>query len=100
MKYLAALTVLAALASAAAVVDVKPKPRRTALMKRQAGVCAGIDQPLCCQLDVDGIVDLTCSSPGDVTSLEELEAECAKEGLSAECCTLSVDGDALLCTSE
>ncbi|KAI0176053.1 fungal hydrophobin-domain-containing protein [Hypoxylon sp. FL1284] len=62
-------------------------------------ICPGTT-PLCCQLDVDGILDLTCGSPAqDLNSIEEFESVCASTGLTAECCTLSLLGDGLLCTS-
>ncbi|KAI1079234.1 hydrophobin-like protein [Whalleya microplaca] len=63
-------------------------------------LCPSVDSPLCCQTDVDGLIDLTCESPSeDPHSLKELEAICAKTGLTAQCCTLPLLGDALLCTA-
>ncbi|OTA84411.1 hypothetical protein M434DRAFT_83365, partial [Hypoxylon sp. CO27-5] len=56
--------------------------------------------PLCCQVDIDGLLDLTCASPGrDLTSIEDFTAACAADGLTAECCALPILGDALLCTA-
>jgi len=51
----------------AALVAASPaaNPNRQAanLVPRQiAGLCPGIDSPLCCEAGVDGILDLTCSS--------------------------------------
>ncbi|KAI8964851.1 fungal hydrophobin-domain-containing protein [Daldinia sp. FL1419] len=65
-----------------------------------SGVCPLGDTPLCCQVDVDGIIDLTCGSPGvDLNSLDQFRSTCAETGLTAECCLLPLAGDALLCTT-
>ncbi|KAI8632141.1 fungal hydrophobin-domain-containing protein [Xylariaceae sp. FL1651] len=63
-------------------------------------LCPGIDSPQCCQTDVDGIIDLTCESPAEEPqSIKQLSAICAEDGLTAQCCTLPLVGDALLCTA-
>ncbi|KAF2816309.1 uncharacterized protein BDZ99DRAFT_376536 [Mytilinidion resinicola] len=51
-------------------------------------ICGGDTSPVCCQLDVEGVADLNCQSPGDVSTVAEFEDACAAKGLSAECCTL------------
>ncbi|KAF4307877.1 hypothetical protein GTA08_BOTSDO04326 [Botryosphaeria dothidea] len=97
MQFIIVLTTFTAtLASAAAVTPQKTQFR--AVLRRQAGICPGIDAPQCCQLGVDGVASLSCSSPGDVADLASLEAACAESGLSAQCCTLVVGTDALLCS--
>ncbi|KAI1779581.1 fungal hydrophobin-domain-containing protein [Hypoxylon cercidicola] len=65
-----------------------------------SSICPGGATPLCCQLDVDGILDLTCGSPSqDLSSIQELHEVCAAGGLTAKCCTLSMFGSGLLCTT-
>ncbi|KAL1585907.1 hypothetical protein WHR41_04953 [Cladosporium halotolerans] len=62
-------------------------------------VCPSIDTPQCCQLDVDGVVDATCASPGDVSTLDEFNAACAETGTTAMCCTIPLAGLGLLCAA-
>ncbi|KAF2716685.1 hypothetical protein K431DRAFT_316366 [Polychaeton citri CBS 116435] len=96
-SYLAlALTMVLATASPAS-----SPSRKTAILRRQtADLCSGIDTPLCCQTDVDGVADLTCESPSDAPStIADFETNCAATGLTAQCCTLPLAGDALLCTA-
>ncbi|KAI1659978.1 fungal hydrophobin-domain-containing protein [Daldinia decipiens] len=65
-----------------------------------ARICPLGNTPLCCQVDIDGILDLTCGSPArDLNSIEEFVGSCADNGLTAECCVLPLIGDALLCTA-
>ncbi|KAK4495885.1 hypothetical protein PRZ48_013153 [Zasmidium cellare] len=69
-------------------------------LRAPISLCPALDTPLCCQLDVDGVLDATCESPsGDPSSKSDFEADCASTGKTAECCTLPLDGDALLCTA-
>lgn len=52
-------------------------------------LCPALDTPQCCQVDVDGVLDLTCESPeSGLTSVEDFEASCAASGTTAQCCTL------------
>lgn len=61
MQFIIVLTTFTAtLASAAAVTPQKTQFR--AVLRRQAGICPGIDAPQCCQLGVDGVASLSCSS--------------------------------------
>ncbi|KAH6663654.1 fungal hydrophobin-domain-containing protein [Halenospora varia] len=71
------------------------------LQERQASLCtSAIDTALCCELDVDGLLDVTCSPPSPrPASVEEFQATCAAAGKGAKCCTLPVLGEALLCTN-
>ncbi|KAI5360517.1 putative cerato-ulmin hydrophobin family, Hydrophobin superfamily [Septoria linicola] len=70
-----------------------------AMLKERAPltVCPALDTPLCCQLDVDGVLDLTCEAPDDTSSVSAFEKSCADTGSAAKCCTLPLAGDALLC---
>lgn len=84
-----------------------------AVLKRApADLCPALDTPQCCQLDVDGVADLTCSaresietvvSPerrlpantyataeSDLTTVDAFEKSCKSTGLTAMCCTLPV----------
>jgi hypothetical protein len=94
-----AITAFAALTSAAA------------LKRAPIDLCPAIDTPQCCQADVDGVLDLTCSArkfnhqrfsttshpantftsaESDLTTVADFEASCASTGLTAMCCTLPV----------
>ncbi|KAF2492116.1 hypothetical protein BU16DRAFT_620529 [Lophium mytilinum] len=98
MRFLLILSSALSLASAAAVT-----PRHPAnlvggeLTKRD--VCGGDTSPVCCQLDVEGVADLNCQSPGDVATVAEFKNACAAEGLSAECCALVAGADGLVCSA-
>ncbi|GAB7332136.1 hypothetical protein MBLNU13_g04013t1 [Cladosporium sp. NU13] len=72
-----------------------------AVLKRApADLCPALDTPQCCQLDVDGVLDLTCEAPeSDLTTVDAFEKSCKSTGLTAMCCTLPVAGDALLCNA-
>lgn len=37
-------------------------PSQRAHLRALNNLCPGIDSPLCCETDVDGVVDLTCES--------------------------------------
>ena len=76
--------IILALASMAAAVP--------AILKERAplDVCPALDSPMCCQLDVDGILDLTCEVPKDTSSVSAFTADCASTGYTAKCCTLPV----------
>lgn len=32
------------------------------VLEKRAALCPALDTPLCCQLDVDGIIDATCEA--------------------------------------
>ena len=34
------------------------------VLEKRDSLCPALDSPLCCQLDVDGIIDATCESRG------------------------------------
>ncbi|KAM0709104.1 hypothetical protein Q7P35_003140 [Cladosporium inversicolor] len=71
-----------------------------ALKRAPADLCPALDTPQCCQLDVDGVADLTCSAPeSDLTTVADFEESCKSTGLTAMCCTLPVAGLALLCNA-
>ena len=82
-----------------------------ALKRAPADLCPAPDTPQCCQLDVDGVADVTCSaresnepstspkrsSPNtfitaesDLTTVADFEESCKSTGLTAMCCTLPV----------
>ncbi|KAK0653220.1 Cerato-ulmin [Lasiodiplodia hormozganensis] len=89
MKFIAAVVALAAVALAA--------PAQ--LEERQSTLCTSGD-PLCCQLDVLGVVDATCTSPSaTLTTVEEFQDYCADSGRTAECCTLSLTIAGLICSA-
>ncbi|KAM0712343.1 hypothetical protein Q7P37_011438 [Cladosporium fusiforme] len=68
------------------------------LKRAPINLCPALDTPQCCQLDVDGVIDLTCESPeSDLKTVKAFEESCASSGTTAQCCTLPVAGDALLC---
>ncbi|KAH7061235.1 fungal hydrophobin-domain-containing protein [Macrophomina phaseolina] len=69
-----------------------------AIEKRQGLLCSS-GNPLCCQLDVLGVIDATCISPtGALTTPQEFQNYCAESGRTAECCTLSLTVAGLICT--
>ncbi|CAA9956508.1 Hydrophobin [Pyrenophora teres f. maculata] len=68
-----------------------------AVIPRQNELCGGLRTPLCCLTPVLGLIDLSCENAGDFTDLEAFEAECAMTGATAQCCTLPVGGEALVC---
>lgn len=95
------IAAFAALTSAAAV-------RRAPI-----DLCPALDTPQCCQVDVDGVIDLTCearksepisivlapeffptntipTAESDLTTVADFEASCATSGTTAMCCTLPV----------
>ncbi|KAF1991219.1 hypothetical protein K402DRAFT_323470 [Aulographum hederae CBS 113979] len=101
MKSFAILTTLVTFASAGALKVRQPATFNgdIALLNKRASVCPALDTPLCCQLDVEGIIDTPCESPDDTSSVSAFEASCAETGYTAECCTLPLAGDGLLCTA-
>ena len=57
-------------------------------------------QAVCCSADVGGIAALTCATVSETPeSADDFAAICSKSGQTAECCTLSVLGIALLCAT-
>ncbi|KUI55640.1 Cryparin [Cytospora mali] len=58
-------------------------------------------QAVCCSTDVlSGVADLSCATVSETPeSADDFAAICAKSGQTAECCTLSVLGIALLCAT-
>lgn len=96
-------TILAFAAMAAAIPAM--------IQERAPGsVCPALDTPLCCQADVDGVVDVTCearkypplyllestqtliffffSPASDTSSVNAFKSSCASSGTTAKCCTL------------
>ncbi|KAF7195398.1 Cryparin [Pseudocercospora fuligena] len=68
------------------------------LLEKRA-VCPALDTPLCCQLDVEGLVDTPCETPDDATTKAAFTASCASTGYTAMCCTLPLAGDGILCNA-
>lgn len=65
MQFTIAFTTLLAVASAAAVSQRSPvsvKGRDAGKLVARDGVCGGISNPLCCQLDVSGVANLNCEN--------------------------------------
>ncbi|PPJ58862.1 hypothetical protein CBER1_09269 [Cercospora berteroae] len=85
--------IILALASLAAAGTIPAKLAERA----PSDVCPALDSPLCCQVDVDGVLDLTCESAEDTSSVSAFKKSCADTGSAAKCCTLPLAGDALLC---
>jgi len=102
-----AIAAFAALTSAAAI------------KRAPADLCPALDTPQCCQVDVDGVLDLTCSArtfddhqytrkyplanaletaESDLTTVADFETSCASTGLTAMCCTLPVVCCRALCS--
>ncbi|OJD36027.1 fungal hydrophobin [Diplodia corticola] len=89
MKFIAAITTIAAVALAAP----------TQLEERQSTLCSS-GTALCCQLDVLGVVDATCEQPSaTLTTADEFQDYCAESGRTAECCTLSLSIAGLVCSA-
>lgn len=87
MQFLAILT-FAAAASAAALEGSRKTAR---LEARAAELCPPLDSPECCQLDVDGVADLSCEAPsGSPKTLSAFKSACGTEGRSAMCCTVVI----------
>ncbi|KAL1647382.1 hypothetical protein SLS58_002710 [Diplodia intermedia] len=80
MKFFAAIATFVAVALAAP----------TQLEERQSTLCSS-GTPLCCQLDVIGVADATCTQPSaTLTTAQEFQDYCSESGRTAECCTLSL----------
>ncbi|PSN73566.1 hypothetical protein BS50DRAFT_629576 [Corynespora cassiicola Philippines] len=105
MQFTIVLASILSVASALAITERTPVsvsgPQAGMLLRRHAPggpVCGGDRTPLCCQLDVDGILNLSCEDAGQVHSTEHFIATCAETGRTAECCTLATGTEGLLCT--
>jgi hypothetical protein len=84
-----------------------------ALKRAPIDLCPAIDTPQCCQVDVDGVADLSCEArtsiqrnftillsilslthiliaDPDLTTVADFEASCAASGTTAMCCTVPV----------
>ncbi|KAG9661630.1 hypothetical protein KCU98_g9945, partial [Aureobasidium melanogenum] len=99
MKVFANILAIATIAAAAATPNMK---RTGALEMRSAtDLCGPLDTPMCCETDVLGVADLSCSSvPSSVNSTTSFNAYCATEGKTAECCVTSLlDSVSLLCSA-
>ncbi|EOD52383.1 putative hydrophobin 2 [Neofusicoccum parvum] len=96
MQFITALSTLIALTSAAAL----PSGGKLAVLEeRQSALCSS-GTALCCQLDVLGVADATCTTPSaTLTTVDEFETYCADSGRTAECCTLSLGVAGLICTA-
>lgn len=91
MKFFAAIATIVAVTSAAAI--------PAELEERQTALCSS-GTALCCQLDVLGVVDATCTSPtATLTTPQEFQDYCSDTGRTAECCTLSLGIAGLVCTA-
>ncbi|PSR84069.1 Cerato-ulmin hydrophobin family, partial [Coniella lustricola] len=55
-------------------------------------------EPVCCATSVLGLVDLDCAIVSETpTSADDFVSICSSTGQEAQCCTLSLAGQALLC---
>ncbi|EMF11204.1 Hydrophobin_2-domain-containing protein [Sphaerulina musiva SO2202] len=56
--------------------------------------------PQCCQVDVGGVLDLTCqTAPGNPHNIDQFQQACASIGRSPQCCSISLLGNELLCNN-
>ncbi|KAG9600349.1 hypothetical protein KCU77_g3457, partial [Aureobasidium melanogenum] len=99
MKVFANILAIATIAAAAAT----PNQKRTGNieMRRSTSLCGPLDTPMCCETDVLGVADLSCTSvPNTIVTDANFTSYCAGEGKTAECCVTSLlDTVGLLCSA-
>ncbi|KUJ20298.1 uncharacterized protein LY89DRAFT_639705 [Mollisia scopiformis] len=56
---------------------------------RDMSVCNAISQRQCCDVGVDGIINLTCAAPSRTpTDMKDFSELCSENGQQAACCVL------------
>ncbi|TVY83194.1 hypothetical protein LSUE1_G000854 [Lachnellula suecica] len=65
----------------------------------RGSLCSGLGTPQCCDISVDGILNLKRASRNSEQSysVAGFKSVCQKNGQRAACCTLPLAGDGLLC---